>query len=128
MADQEKEHIETFEKLIVENRVRPTFFLPLWNLAGFALGATTALMGKEAAMACTVAVEAVIGNHYDEQAKQLGDDQANLKKIILKFKADELEHHDIGLANNAEKTKGYKILSKAITLGCRTAIAISKKI
>ena len=128
MADQEQEHIETFEKLIIKNRVRPTAFLPIWNITGFALGAATALMGEKAAMACTVAVEAVIGNHYDEQAKILGADQKKLKKTILKFKEDELEHHDIGMKHDAENAPAYKILSKVITAGCKTAIAISKKI
>ena len=106
IADQEQEHIDTFKKLIISNRVRPTVLLPLWNIAGFALGATTALMGEKAAMACTVAVESVIGNHYKEQAKQLGSDQKKLKATIKKFEKDELEHHDIGLEHEAEKALG----------------------
>ena len=79
MAEQEQEHVETFEKLIVQHRVRPTALLPLWNIAGFALGASTALMGEKAAMACTVAVEKVIGNHYKEQVSFLAKDQKKLK-------------------------------------------------
>ena len=128
MADQEQEHIQKFENLIVKNRVRPTVLLPVWNLAGYALGVSTAMMGKKAAMACTVAVETVIGNHYGEQISLLEEDQKELKKTIKKFQADELEHHDIGIAHEAEKTPGYKILSKVIELGCKTAIKISKKI
>ena len=128
MADQEQEHIETFQQLIVNNRVRPTALLPVWNLAGYALGAATAMMGEKAAMACTVAVEKVIGEHYHEQQSLLKNDQKKLKKIIKKFEADELEHHDIGIAHDAEKTPGYKILSKIIEIGCKTAIAVSKKI
>ena len=128
MADQEQEHIDTFEQLIVSKRVRPTVLLPLWNIAGYALGASTAMMGEKAAMACTVAVEKVIGEHYHEQLFLLENDQQELKKTIKKFKADELEHHDIGIAHEAEKAPGYKILSKVIELGCKTAIAISKKI
>ena len=128
MADQEQEHIETFQQLIVSNRVRPTALLPVWNIAGYALGVTTAMMGEKAAMACTVAVEKVIGEHYREQQSLLKNDQIKLKKIIKKFEADELEHHDIGLAHDAEKTPGYKILSKIIEIGCKTAIAVSKKI
>ena len=128
MADQEQEHIQKFENLIVKNRVRPTVLLPIWNLAGYALGVSTAMMGKKAAMACTVAVETVIGNHYGEQLSLLEEDQKELKKTIKKFQADELEHHDIGIAHEAEKTPGYKILSKVIKLGCKTAIKISKKI
>ena len=128
MADQEQEHIETFQQLIISNRVRPTALLPIWNVVGYALGATTALMGEKAAMACTVAVEKVIGEHYHEQQSLLKNDQKKLKKIIKKFEADELEHHDIGIAHDAEKTPGYKILSKIIEMGCKTAIAVSKKI
>ena len=128
MADQEQEHIETFQQLIVNNRVRPTALLPIWNVAGYALGAATAMMGEKAAMACTVAVEKVIGEHYHEQQSLLENDQKKLKKIIKKFEADELEHHDIGIAHDAEKTPGYKMLSKIIEMGCKTAIAVSKKI
>ena len=128
MADQEQEHIETFEKLIVQHRVRPTALLPLWNIAGFALGASTALMGIKAAMACTVAVEKVIGDHYREQASLLAKDQKKLKSTIKKFEKDELEHHDIGIAHDAKKTPGYNFLSKVISIGCRAAITVSKKI
>ena len=128
MADQEQEHIQKFEELIVKNRVRPTALIPVWNVAGYALGVSTALLGEKAAMACTVAVETVIGNHYGEQLSLLEDDQKELKKTIKKFKADELEHHDIGIAHDAEKAPGYKVLSKVIELGCKTAIKISKKI
>ena len=92
------------------------------------LGVSTALMGKKAAMACTVAVESVIGNHYGQQIQELGDDQLKLKKIIKKFQKDELEHHDIGLQHDAENTLGYNILTKIITTGCKAAIILSKKI
>ena len=107
---------------------RPTALLPLWNVAGYALGASTALMGEKAAMACTVAVEKVIGEHYQEQLELLGADHKDLKKTISKFRDDELEHHDIGIEDDAESAPGYKIMSKVIELGCKTAIAISKKI
>ena len=128
MADQEQEHIDKFNELILEHRVRPTALLPLWNVAGFALGASTALMGEKAAMACTVAVEKVIGEHYQEQLDLLGDDHKDLKKTISKFRDDELEHHDIGIEHDAESALGYKFMSKVIEIGCKTAIAISKKI
>ena len=128
MADQEQEHIETFEKLIVNNRIRPTVLLPIWNIAGFVLGVSTALMGEKAAMACTVAVETVIGNHYGKQIEELGNDQAKLIKTIKKFQKDELEHHDIGLKHNAEDTPAYDLLTKVIATGCKAAIKISKKI
>ncbi len=128
MADQEQEHIDKFNELILENRVRPTALLPVWNIAGFALGASTAFLGEKAAMACTVAVEKVIGEHYQEQLDLLEDDQKDLKKTISKFRDDELEHHDIGIEHDAESAPGYKIMSKVIEFGCKTAIAISKKI
>ena len=128
MADQEQEHIDKFNELILEHRVRPTALLPLWNVAGYALGASTALMGEKAAMACTVAVEKVIGEHYQEQLELLGDDHKDLKKTISKFRDDEHEHHDIGIQHDAENAPGYKIMSKVIEFGCKTAIAISKKI
>ena len=128
MADQEQEHIEKFNDLLIEKRVRPTALLPLWNIAGFALGAGTALMGEKAAMACTVAVEKVIGEHYREQQELLEDDEKELKKTIAKFEKDELEHHDIGLEHDAENAPGYKVMTKVIEIGCKAAIAISKKI
>ena len=128
MADQEQEHIKKFNDLILEHRVRPTALLPLWNIAGFTLGAATALMGEKAAMACTVAVEKVIGKHYQKQQNLLEDDHKELKRTIAKFEKDELEHHDIGIAHDAEQTPGYKVLSKFIEIGCKTAIAVSKKI
>tara|TARA_B100000579_G_scaffold298283_1_gene248386 strand:+ start:759 stop:1358 length:600 start_codon:yes stop_codon:yes gene_type:complete len=128
MADQEQEHIDKFNELIIEKRVRPTALLPLWNVAGFALGAGTALMGEKAAMACTVAVEKVIGEHYREQQDLLEDDEKELKKTIAKFEKDELEHHDIGIEHDAESAPGYKIMTKIIEIGCKTAIALSKKI
>ena len=128
MADQEQEHIDKFNELILEHRVRPTAFLPIWNIAGFALGASTALLGEKAAMACTVAVEKVIGEHYQEQLDLLEDDHKDLKKTISKFRDDELEHHDIWIEHDAESAPGYKIMSKVIEFGCKTAIEISKKV
>ena len=128
MADQEQEHIEKFNELLIEKRVRPTALLPVWNIAGFALGAGTALIGEKAAMACTVAVEKVIGEHYREQQNLLEDDEKELKKTIAKFEKDELEHHDIGLEHDAENAPGYKVMTKVIEIGCKAAIAISKKI
>ena len=128
MADQEQEHIEKFNELLIEKRGRPTALLPVWNIAGFALGAGTALMGEKAAMACTVAVEKVIGEHYREQQDLLEDDEKELKKTIAKFEKDELEHHDIGLEHDAENAPGYKVMTKVIEIGCKAAITISKKI
>jgi ubiquinone biosynthesis monooxygenase Coq7 len=95
---------------------------PVWHVAGFALGAATALLGQRAAMACTVAVEEVIDQHYAEQAEQLGDSEPELKATIEKFRAEELEHRDIGLAHEAELTTGYQVLTSLIKAGSRAAI------
>lgn len=128
MYEQELEHLDAFEKLMTARRVRPTALQPLWHIAGFALGATTALMGEKAAMACTVAVEEVIDEHYAGQAQQLGDDEAALKQTIEKFRAEEQGHRDIGLEHGAEETPGYEALSAAIKTGSRLAIWLSERI
>jgi ubiquinone biosynthesis monooxygenase Coq7 len=102
--------------------------LPIWHIAGYALGAATAAMGERAAMACTVAVEEAIDEHYQAQSAQLTDNEAPLRDTIEKFRAEELEHRDIGLANEAELTPGYRLLSAAIKAGCKVAIAVSERI
>jgi len=129
MADQEQEHLEYFEKEIVKRKVRPTVLQPLWHVAGYALGMITAKMGVKAAMACTVAVETVISDHYAEQIAQLdqNDAEQDLKKNIAKFKAEEEEHHDIGIQHDAEQARGYKILSTAIQNGSKAAIWVAKR-
>ena len=128
MADQEQEHIEKFNELLVEKRVRPTALLPLWNVAGFALGAGTALMGEKAAMACTIAVEEVIGEHYAKQAETLNDDHKELKSTLMKFRDDELDHLETGVEHDGENVPGYEIMKAIVQLGCRNAIKISEKI
>lgn len=131
MWDQEKIHKAGMEDLIRKHRVRPTVMLPLWNVAGFMLGATTAMMGEKAAMACTVAVESVIIEHYNDQLRQLMD-QPNPDKEILalitKYRDEEQEHHDCGLEHGAEQAPFYKALTNVIKIGCKTAIKISEKI
>lgn len=128
MEEQEREHLETFDRLIGQRRTRPTLLSPLWHLAGFALGAGTALLGEKAAMACTVAVEETIDEHYAAQAEQLGDDEAELRETILKFRQDELEHRDIGLEHGAEAAPAYPLLSAAVRGGCRLAIWLSERL
>jgi len=128
MADQEREHLEKFNRLIGERRVRPTALMPVWHAAGFALGAATALMGERAAMACTVAVEEAIDEHYAAQAAMLGDDEAELRDTIEKFRADELEHRDTALAHEAEEAPGYEVLSAVIKKGSRLAIWLSERV
>ncbi|MEE8188650.1 MAG: demethoxyubiquinone hydroxylase family protein [Kiloniellales bacterium] len=128
MYEQELEHLEHFENLMVERRVRPTALQPLWHVAGFALGAATALMGERAAMACTVAVEEVIDAHYAGQTQKLGADEAELKETIEEFRADEQAHRDTGLAHGAEATPGYGLLTTAIKSGSRLAIWLSERV
>ncbi len=128
MQAQEQVHLDTFSKLIAQRRVRPTALLPVWHVAGFALGAATAMLGPRAAMACTVAVEEAIDEHYQAQEAALGDDEAALRGKVEKFRAEELEHRDTGLAHEAELTPGYRLLSAAIKAGCKVAIKVSERV
>lgn len=127
MARAEREHNRTFDRLLAERRVRPTVLSPLWHVAGFALGAATALMGEKAAMACTVAVEETIEEHYAGQAAQLGDDEAELRATIEKFRAEEIEHKDEALASGAEQAPAYEALTAAVKAGSRLAIWLSTR-
>jgi 3-demethoxyubiquinol 3-hydroxylase len=128
MATQEQRHLDAFDRLIAERGVRPTMLHPFWNAAGYALGAVTAAIGPEAAMACTVAVETEIDRHYSEQLEELGDSDAELSALITDFRAEELEHKATALAEGAERAPAYPVMSAAIRLGCRVAIAISQRI
>jgi ubiquinone biosynthesis monooxygenase Coq7 len=128
MQDQERQHLDRFADLIVRRRVRPTAVLPLWHLAGFALGAATAALGERAAMACTVAVEEAIDSHYADQIAALDDSEEDLRNTLSAFRDDELQHRDIALQHGAEQAPGYRLLSAAIKAGCRMAIRISERI
>lgn len=128
MADGERRHLAVFEKMIVERRVRPTLLSPLWHVAGFALGAGTALIGEKAAMACTVAVEEVIDEHYARQAEALGADDAELKSVIEEFRDDEIAHGEIARDHGATDAPAYEALSAAIKAGSRLAIWLSTRI
>jgi ubiquinone biosynthesis monooxygenase Coq7 len=128
MQDQEQHHLDTFQALVAERRVRPTAVLPLWHVAGYALGAVTAAMGARAAMACTVAVEEAIDEHYAAQTEALGADEPELVATIEEFRAEELEHRDIGLANEAELTPAYRLLTAVIKAGCKVAIKVSERV
>ncbi len=128
MYEQELKHLKHFEDLMVARGARPTALQPLWHIAGFALGAATGLMGERAAMACTVAVEEVIDEHYAQQAEQLGAEESELKASIEEFRQDELAHRDAALAQGAEQAPGYEILSAAIKSGSRLAIWLSERI
>ncbi len=128
MAERERQHLETFDRLIAERRVRPTALSPLWHVAGFALGAATAMLGERAAMACTVAVEDVIDEHYAGQLDVLGDDEAPLRSVIDEFRADEIAHRELALAHEAREAPGYELLTGAVRAGSRLAIWLSTRV
>ncbi|KAI1233800.1 hypothetical protein IHE44_0004247 [Lamprotornis superbus] len=132
MWNQEKDHLKKFNELMVAYRVRPTVLLPFWNVAGFVLGAGSALLGKKGAMACTVAVEESISEHYNNQIRTLIEEDPEkykeLLQVIKQFRDDEQEHHDIGLEHDAEATPAYSVLKTAIQLGCKAAIFLSERI
>ena len=130
MLEQEKAHLAAFDKLINERRVRPTALMPLWHVAGFALGAATAMMGERAAMACTVGVEEAIDEHYQSQIEALEpySDEANLRETCVKFREEELEHRDTGLDHGAKQVPGYEVMTGAIKAGSKLAIWLSKRI
>jgi 3-demethoxyubiquinol 3-hydroxylase len=128
MAQQEERHLARFNALMAERGVRPTALQPVWRVAGFALGAATALMSERAAMACTDAVETEIDRHYGRQLAELGDSDPELAADIAAFRAEELEHRDTAREHGAAETIGYPLLSAAIRAGCRLAIGLSKRI
>ena len=128
MKEHETEHYEFFDKEIKKRNIKPTKFLPLWDLMCVTLGFGTAILGKKAAMLCTASVEEVIDGHYKNQTYKLREDEEELKKKIIKFREDELEHKDIAYDNGATKTGLYSVLDKVIKTSSRIAIAISEKI
>ena len=128
MARTERAHSEVFDRLLVERRIRPTALSPLWSVAGFTLGAVTALLGDKAAMACTVAVEETIDEHYARQAAQLGDDEAELRGTVEKFRHEEIEHKETALAAGAEQAPAYAALTALIKTGSRLAIWLSTRV
>jgi ubiquinone biosynthesis monooxygenase Coq7 len=127
MLTQEREHRRVFDDLIADRRVRPTALSPLWSVAGFALGAATALLGDKAAMACTVAVEETIDEHYAAQRDRLGDDETALRDTVERFRRDEMAHRDEALASGAEQAPAYGLLTAAIKGGSRLAIWLSTR-
>jgi len=128
MARQEERHLERFNALMAERRVRPTLLQPVWDVAGFALGAATALISEKAAMACTDAVETEIDRHYGEQLEALGQEDPTLAADIAQFRAEELEHRATARAHGATEAVAFPLLSAAIRAGCRVAIGLSKRI
>jgi ubiquinone biosynthesis monooxygenase Coq7 len=127
MAEKEQEHLKEFVELIGKRRVRPTALQPLWHLAGFALGAATAALGPKAAMACTVAVEEVIDDHYRRQVERLPEDEGALKDLFEQFRQDEMEHRDTAIEHGARGTPGYRPLTSMIKAGSRLAIWLSER-
>jgi len=130
MAAQEEAHLERFNTVIAERGVRPTALQPVWSVAGYALGAATALLGPEAAMACTAAIEEEIDRHYTSQLGELDADGSDpeLSRVIAQFRDDEREHRDAALAAGAERAPAYPLLAGAIRFGCRMAIRLSERI
>jgi ubiquinone biosynthesis monooxygenase Coq7 len=128
MAAQEERHRKAFDALMAARGGRPTALQPIWSVAGFALGAVTAAIGPRAAMACTAAIETEIDRHYAEQLDQLDGDDPELSALIADFQAEEVEHRETALAHGAQQAPAYPLLSGAIRLGCRAAIALSKRI
>ena len=128
MLEQETVHKQTFEGLIAARRSRPTAMLPIWHVGGIALGALTAALGEKAAMACTVAVEETIDEHYAAQRDALPEGEQELAETIERFRLEELEHRDIGLEHGAEQAPAYKLLTGLIKAGCKAAIKISEAV
>lgn len=128
MMEQEKEHLAAFEKLLPDNRVRPTLLAPFWHVAGFALGAGTALLGEKAAMACTAAVEEVIDEHYAAQVAELSASDPELAGTLERFRRDEVGHREEALEAGAAEAPGYELLSTAIKAGSRLAIWLSTRV
>jgi 3-demethoxyubiquinol 3-hydroxylase len=128
MAAQEARHLEKFNAMMADRGVRPTALHPFWHAAGFALGAGTALLSPQMAMACTAAVETEIDRHYSEQLDALGDSDPELSDAIRDFQAEEIEHKDAAIASGAETVPGYPLFAAAIRFGCRAAIALSKRV
>jgi len=128
MLEQEKAHFAAFDQQLKERRIRPTALLPIWHIAGFMLGAGTALLGKKAAFACTVAVESVIEKHYSDQQLRLDDKEQALKETITQFREEELEHHDTSIEEGGETTPLYPALSAMIKAGSRCAIWLSTRL
>ena len=128
MAAQEQRHLDRFNAMMIERRVRPTLLQPFWHVAGFALGAATAMLGDRAAMACTVAVEQVIEEHYAGQAQALGEDEAPLRATIDEFRRDEAEHREQALQHGAERAPAYGMLSSGIKAASRLAIYLSTRL
>ncbi len=128
MKEQEEKHLHTFDTMIRERHIRPTALLPFWHVGGFMMGAMTAMLGDKAAMACTVAVESVIDEHYRGQLEILPEEEGELKQTIEQFRQEEMEHHDIGLEHGAEQAPLYGLIHASVSGITRAAIWLSTRI
>ncbi len=128
MKEQEDVHLERFNDLIRDRGARPSLLTPFWHVAGFALGAGTALLGEKAAMVCTEAVETVIDDHYADQIEQLDEDENTLADELEKFRLEEVEHREIAVDHGAHEAPGYTILSNLIKFGCKTVIKVAERV
>lgn len=128
MKVQEQDHLDGFNRMMAERGVRPTLLQPFWHVAGFALGAVSAAISPEAAMAATVAIETEIDRHYGEQLEALGDADPELSDAITRYREDEADHKAVALASGAEQAPAYPVMSALVRMGCRAAIGISKRI
>ncbi|KAK8930244.1 5-demethoxyubiquinone hydroxylase, mitochondrial [Metarhizium anisopliae] len=142
MYDQEAGHFATFNDLIHKHRVRPTALYPLWSVLATGLGWSTALMGREAAMACTEAVETEIGDHYNNQIReilemitqweaegyQVSAEIGELVKTLRRIRDEELEHLDHAVEHDAKKAEPHWLLTGVIRAGCRGAIWVSERV
>jgi ubiquinone biosynthesis monooxygenase Coq7 len=128
MAAKEREHLATFDEILPKRRVRPSLLQPLWHVAGYALGAATAALGPRAAMACTVAVEEVIDEHYGKQLALLGDDEKELRELCERYRKDEVEHGEEALAHGARRSITFRPLTTVVKAGSRAAIWLAERI
>ena len=142
MYDQEAGHLKTFNALLAKHRIRPTALTPIWKVAATALGWSTALMGRQAAMACTEAVETEIGEHYNNQVREIlrwktemkakgediGEDLESLLETLKKTRDEELEHLDTAVEHDAKEAEAYPVLTAVIRGGCRGAIWLTSRI
>jgi ubiquinone biosynthesis monooxygenase Coq7 len=128
MAAKEREHLAKFDQILPQRRVRPSLLQPLWHVAGFALGAATAALGPRAAMACTVAVEEVIDEHYGKQVALLGDDEKELRELCERYRKDEVEHGQEALAHGARRALAFRPLTAVVKAGSRVAIWLAERI
>ena len=128
MKEQELEHLDYFEQELKNRNIRPSLLMPAWHVVSYALGSVSAILGKKSAMACTIAVEEVITEHYQQQLNSLGEDEAELKKKIQKFKDDEDEHRETAIEHDGKSAPFYRIFSNIVKFGSKSAIEIAKKI